>query len=71
MHHLNMLQVINPGATKDGTYCKRYINGRRVGNMRWNLAECHATVKECYSTETKNGKHYHRHVARCAIDFSK
>lgn len=70
LHSLNMLEVINPNAT-GANYCRRYINGRRVGQMRWNLANVHAQVKECFSTTGKGGNWYHRHVIRCPIDFSK
>ena len=67
---LDMLEVINPNASgKD--YCKRYINGRRVSAMRWDLANCHAQAKECFITTDKRGKWYRRYVVRTAINFAK
>lgn len=70
LHNLDMLEVINPNAS-GANYCRRYINGRRVGKMRWDLASVHAQTKDCFSTTGKAGKWYHRHVARCPIDFSR
>lgn len=71
LHSLDMLEVINPNAT-GANYCRRYINGRRVGKMRWDLAHAHAFARECFvTTSGKGGKWYHRHVVRCPIDFSK
>lgn len=70
MHTLNMLEVINPKVEGKG-YCKRYINGRLVPDIRWNLAQCHAQTKDCYQTTGKNGKWYHRHTIRSPINFAK
>lgn len=70
MYTLNMLEVLAPGVDGPG-YCKRYINGRRVGQMRWDLAGAHAQAKDCFQTTKRKGKWYYRHVIRCPIDFSK
>jgi hypothetical protein len=66
MNSHNMLTVISP----DGV-CKRYINGRRVSAIRWDLCEVHCAEKDCYSTQRKkDGRIFHRHCARGPISFA-
>ena len=66
----DMLEVIG----KDGS-AKRYINGRRTTNSRWDLCQCYARMGgslDCFITRiAKDGRVFHRHVARCKIDFSR
>lgn len=54
----NMLSVLN------GAKLTCYIDGRRVSRDAFNAMNGSAIRKECFTTERKAGKIYHRHVIR-------
>lgn len=70
MNSHNMLTVLDPREPGAG-YCKRYINGVRVGKLRWDLCEVHCKEKDTYQTQIKkDGRIFHRHIARGPISFA-
>ncbi len=54
---MNMLSVVYP----DGTM-KRYANGRRITNAKWDQVNTASRNKSCFQTYSKNGRLFHRHV---------
>lgn len=54
---MNMLSVVYSDGTK-----KRYANGRRITNAKWDALNVASRNKSCFQTYQKNGRLYHRHV---------
>ncbi len=56
---MNMLSVVY----RNGIM-KRYANGRRISNAKWDEINAASRDKSCFQTYNKNGRLYHRHVVK-------
>ncbi len=54
---MNMLSVVY----RNGIM-KRYANGRRISNAKWDQVNTASRNKSCFQTYSKNGRLFHRHV---------